>query len=201
MIKTMLFDFGRVISAQKPQSLFQRYEDELCLVRGTINSIMFESPHWQDALVGAIDLSTYWQRIGPELHLKDHERVVAFQRRYYQDEKINGGVHQLLERLADYYQLGIVSNHPPGLKDWLVDWNIDRLFDLVVCSGDLGVAKPDQAIFHLALDRLGAKASETVFIDDTEEHVEAAQAMGIHGIHFTTVEKLRHELEILGVQA
>lgn len=199
MIKTLLFDFGRVISAQKPRSLFQRYEDELGLERDTINAIMFDSPHWLEALVGNIDMSTYWQRIGPALHLKSYQRVVEFQQRYYQDEKINGGVVQLLGRLAGNFQLAVVSNHPPGLMGWLVDWNIDRFFDLVICSGDEGVAKPDRAIFQLTLERLGAEAPETVFIDDTKEHVAAAQTLGMHGIHFTTVEKLRNELEILGV--
>ena len=52
MIKAVIFDFGRVISAQKPPSLFLRYEVDLGLAPHTINAIMFDSPAWQDALLG-----------------------------------------------------------------------------------------------------------------------------------------------------
>ena len=50
MIKAVIFDFGRVISAQKPMSLFQGYEEELGIEAGTLNPIMFGSQAWEDAL-------------------------------------------------------------------------------------------------------------------------------------------------------
>lgn len=199
MIKVLLFDFGRVISAQKPIDLFNRYESELHLAPATINTIMFDSPLWQMALVGDIDMSAYWQAIGPSLNLHSPEAVQSFQKRYYSDEKINRDVLEILKLLVQCYRLAIVSNHPPGLKQWLQDWQIDRLFEVVVCSGDEGVVKPDHAPFILALERLGITAAEAVFIDDTKEHVTAARALGLHGIHFTTAEKLRLELEKLGL--
>ena len=52
MIKAIIFDFGRVITAQKPRSLFRSYETELGLDPDTINPIMFESQAWQDTLLG-----------------------------------------------------------------------------------------------------------------------------------------------------
>ena len=105
----------------------------------------------------------------------------------------------ILKLLVKCYRLAIVSNHPPGLKQWLKEWEIDRLFEVVVCSGDEGVAKPDPAPFILTLDRMGVTAAEAVFIDDTEEHVAAARSLGLHGMHFTTAEKLRFDLENLGL--
>lgn len=199
MIRALLFDFGRVISAWKPESLFQEYESELNLLPGSINTIMFESPFWKKALLGEIDMPAYWQAIGPQLNLNSPAAVQAFQNRYYLDEKINPGVFELLELLISRYKLAVVSNHPPGLKQWLKEWNIHWMFDQVVCSGDEGVAKPDPAIFYLALERLGVAVAEAVFIDDTEEHVIAAQALGISALLFTTAEKLRQELAELGL--
>lgn len=199
MIRALLFDFGRVISAWKPESLFQEYESELNLLPGTINTIMFESPFWEKALLGEIDMPAYWQAIGPHLNLKSPAAVRVFQKRYYLDEKINRGVFKLLKVLVNRYQLAIVSNHPPGLAQWLKEWNIHWLFEQVVCSGEEGMVKPDPAIFYLALERLGVAAPEAVFIDDTEEHVLAAKALGIQVLLFTTVEKLRHELAKLGL--
>ena len=48
---------------------------------------------------------------------------------------------------------------------------------------------------------MGVKPVEAVFIDDTPEHVEAAQELGIHGIVFTTAEALNNELmKVLGAE-
>jgi len=199
MIKALLFDFGRVISAQKPKSLFDRYESRLKLLPGTLNTIMFESPFWKKALYGEIDMPAYWQAIGPQLNLYTPAAVQAFHKRYYLDEKINPDVFELLKLLINHYQLAVVSNHPPGLKQWLKEWDIHWLFEQVVCSGDEGVAKPDPAIFYLALQRLRITAQEAVFIDDTQEYVIAAQGAGMRALLFTTAEKLRHELADLGV--
>lgn len=199
MIKALLFDFGRVISEQKPPSLFQRYESELNLLPDTLNTIMFESPLWEKALIGEIDMQAYWQAIGPQLKLFTEAEVHAFQKRYYRDEKINSAVLGLLEALYENYQLAIVSNHPPGLQQWLHEWKIHGLFEQIVCSGDEGVAKPDPAIFGMTLERLQVEPGETVFIDDTQEHVIAARALGIRALHFTTAEKLHRELAGLGV--
>lgn len=69
MIKAIIFDFGRVISAQKPPSLFRAYEKKLGLEPGTINSIMFDRQAWQDTLLGRNTSEQYWHLIGPELRL------------------------------------------------------------------------------------------------------------------------------------
>jgi len=199
MIKALLFDFGRVITAQKPECLFEKYESLLNLSPGTINTIMFESPLWGQALVGQIDMPAYWQAIGPQLNLYTPSAVSAFKQRYYRDEQISPNVLELLKLLKGRYKLAVVSNHPPGLDLWLRDWGIDRLFEQVICSGDEGVAKPDPEIFHRALERLEVTASETVFIDDTMEHVRAAQDLGMRALLFTEARKLRHELMELEV--
>lgn len=62
------------------------------------------------------------------------------------------------------------------------------------------VIKPDSAIYQLLLDRYGLAPEESVFLDDTLKNVEAAQRMGIHGIHFTTKEAAEEQLRALGVQ-
>ncbi|MCP3889291.1 MAG: hypothetical protein GY702_10510, partial [Desulfobulbaceae bacterium] len=76
-IKAIIFDFGRVISAQKPQSLFASYEVFLNLAPNTLNTIMFDSPLWEKALVGELKMSEYWQDIGSHLNLHNLEEVTA----------------------------------------------------------------------------------------------------------------------------
>ncbi len=195
MIKAIIFDFGRVITAQKPLSLFRRYERDLQLKPGTINPIMFGSEAWEDVLVGRITSDEYWRRIGPLLNLHSPEAIAAFRQRYHADEAINEGVLALIRRLHGKYKLAVLSNCPPGLADWLGDWEMLHFFDVVVCSGDEGVVKPDPAAFALVLGRLGALPEEAIFIDDTLGHVRAARDLGLHGIHFTTAQTLASDLD------
>jgi epoxide hydrolase-like predicted phosphatase len=197
VIKAVIFDFGRVISAQKPKAFFRRYEQELGLAPGVLNRVMYGSEAWQEVLVGRKDLNEYWLEIGPELGLHTQQEIDAFRQRYFADEEINKDVLRLIRRLRGQYKLAVLSNAPSGLTRWMADWHILHLFDVVVCSGDEGVVKPDPAIYELALSRLGVEPQEAIFIDDTLGHVEAARALGLHGIHFTTASDLVDELEPL----
>jgi putative hydrolase of the HAD superfamily len=194
VIRAILFDFGRVISAQKPPSLFQSYEQDLGLAAGTINPIMFGSPAWQDALIGRKTSVEFWREIGPQLNLNTDEEITAFRRRYRSDEAINEGVLALVHRLHGTYRLAVLSNSPPGLARWLDEWGILDLFDVVFCSGDEGVAKPEPAAFEITLGKLDVEPGEAVFIDDSTRHVEAARSLGLHAILFTTAEELEEEL-------
>jgi putative hydrolase of the HAD superfamily len=197
MIKAIIFDFGRVISAQKPSTLFRSYEDALGLEPDTINSIMFGSEAWQQALVGRKTAEEFWYEIGPDLGLVNVNEVDTFRHRYHADEKINQGVQDLISRLHGNYKLAVLSNSPPGLSQWLADWNVLNFFEVVFCSGDEGIAKPDPEAFELTLERLGVKPKEALFIDDTREHVHAAQKLGLQGILFTTAEELEEKLNFL----
>ena len=60
--------------------------------------------------------------------------------------------------------------------------------------------KPDAAIYRLLLERYNLIAEESVFFDDTLDNIKAAEALGIHGIHFVTKEQAEEELRALGVE-
>ncbi len=199
MIKAIIFDFGRVISAQKPMSLFRGYEEELGIQPGTLNPIMFGSQAWQDTLLGRKTLAQFWHAIGPQLNLHTAEAIERFSQRYHADEAINAGVLDLIRRLRRQgrHKLAVLSNAPPNLAQWLADWEILDLFDVVFCSGDEGVVKPTPAAFEITLERLGVAPEQAVFIDDTLGHVKAAQSLGIHGILFTSAEDLVDQLDAL----
>ena len=198
MIKAVIFDFGRVISAQKPPSLFRRYELELGLEPDTINRLMFDRRAWQNALLGRLTEAQYWEAVGPDLGLTSQSEIDAFRRRYRRDEAINTAVVNLIRRLHGRLKTAVLSNAPPGLEEWLKEWQIRELFEVVFCSGDEGLAKPDPAAFETVLARLEVAPEEAVFIDDTLEHVHAAQRLGMSGLLFTTAETLAEQLaEIL----
>jgi putative hydrolase of the HAD superfamily len=77
------------------------------------------------------------------------------------------------------------------------DW-IHR-FDVLVWSYQLGIAKPDPAIYRHTLAELGTLPEETLFIDDKRENVDAARALGIRAIQFSSAEHLRQELIAAGL--
>ena len=72
-------------------------------------------------------------------------------------------------------------------------------FDGIVVSGEVGVAKPDPAIYRRLTSDFGVDPADAVFIDDVERNVEAARAAGLHGVHFTGADALRRELKGLGL--
>ena len=74
-----------------------------------------------------------------------------------------------------------------------------KLMDGYIISFKEKLVKPDPAIYHLLLDRYFLKAEECVFMDDTEENVEAALKVGMHAFVFKTKEQAVKELLKLGV--
>lgn len=72
-----------------------------------------------------------------------------------------------------------------------------ELFDETVISGLVGMRKPDPAIFHLALQRLGSRAQSTIFVDDARPNVRVAQSLGIQSILHTNASETVQQLEQL----
>ncbi len=73
------------------------------------------------------------------------------------------------------------------------------LLDDIVVSGTEGIAKPDPAIFEIAVSRAGRPAADLCFVDDKEVNVEAAVAFGLDGILFAGAEALRTALRERGL--
>jgi putative hydrolase of the HAD superfamily len=73
----------------------------------------------------------------------------------------------------------------------------DTLFDAVVISGEVGLRKPDPAIYALAAQRLELPPEQIVFVDDLRPNVRAAVAAGMVGVQHVDVETTVSELEIL----
>ena len=74
----------------------------------------------------------------------------------------------------------VITNNARELADiWRASVSADELFDLVVDSSEIGLRKPDPAIFRYALDRLGIAAEEAVLLDDMAVNCDAAELLGI----------------------
>jgi 2-haloacid dehalogenase len=68
------------------------------------------------------------------------------------------------------------------------------LFDGMVVSGEIGMVKPDPAIYLHLLERFDLRAEETLFIDDSTINVAGAETAGLNAIHYRSAFQLRSEL-------
>jgi epoxide hydrolase-like predicted phosphatase len=74
---------------------------------------------------------------------------------------------------------------------------LDRLFDVTVISGEVGLRKPDPAIFELTTKRLGVPAGRCVFVDDHPGHLAGAAEAGMTTVLHRTPDRTIAELESL----
>ena len=88
----------------------------------------------------------------------------------------------LVRALRPPYRCSILSNADVSLRGRLEgELALHHLFDDIVVSAEVGMAKPTPAIFRLAAERLGLPPAACVFVDDWDKNVEAAREVGMHG--------------------
>lgn len=109
-------------------------------------------------------------------------------------------VIEFARSLKPPYKLGLLSNVGGGVINALfTQEELTDLFDAVVLSGEVGMAKPYQEIFELTAERLGLRPDECLMIDDIPRNVEGAELAGMTGVVFGSLGQLRHDIEQLGL--
>ncbi len=145
-------------------------------LRLVINPI---APHWTRQ-----DLVNVWM----ETFTVNNEGVELLR-----DLRAMGMPTYILSNLAGHNLEAIRSKFPwlPGM--------VDRAF----YSFELGLMKPDPRVYRRVCEETGAEPSECVFLDDTEECVEGACAVGMEGILFTSdrIHEIRERLGLPGIAA
>lgn len=148
---------------------------------------------------GRISLSTYFQqfreRYGVDMSLDD------FAEAWNDIFTLLPDTLTLIRRLHNV-QVIMLSNTDESHIAWVEQRFPDMLaaFDQTFYSHILHERKPHPEIFHVVERATGFLPEEHVLIDDTEENVGAARALGWHGILFTEARTLEAELRALGVQ-
>lgn len=73
-------------------------------------------------------------------------------------------------------------------------------FEGIMVSGEEKLIKPDPAIYKLLCERFSLMPGKCVFIDDSLPNVEGARRVGMHALHFSSIDQLLEDLEVLGVK-
>ena len=196
-VKNIIFDLGGVLIDWNPEYVYleafkgnrkkmENFFDEVCT---------FDWNENQDA--------------GYPLDKATEDRIALFPeqadliRMYYGrwEEMLRGpisGTVQILEKLVNNnsYRVFALTNwsaetFPIALKRFdFLHW-----FEGIVVSGTEKTRKPFQEIYETTLERYGLKASESIFIDDNERNIIAANLLGIQTIKFLNPHQLEKDLK------
>ena len=94
-------------------------------------------------------------------------------------EKPYPDAERVVSALSRRYRIGVIANQSAGTEARLERWGLLRYISLVVASTEVGLAKPDLAIFKLAIERAGSAATQTVMIGDrVDNDITPAKFLG-----------------------
>jgi 2-haloacid dehalogenase len=199
-LQTIVFDLGGVLIDWNPEYVFRHLIPDAEKRRFFFENICTHD--WnieQDAGRSLHDATELLVREWPDWE----PEIRAFYDRW--EDMLGGPIHDTVQLLDE-----LKNAHPQRLLA-LTNWSaetfpvaLDRYdflhwFEGIVVSGDEKTRKPFPDIYQILLDRYEVPAATAVFIDDNFGNVEAARAMGMHGIHFKSAEQLREGLRDLGV--
>lgn len=94
------------------------------------------------------------------------------------------GDWHLLESLKKRFKLGVITNGPSDVQRRKIEsCGFDGLFDLILCSADVGVCKPDPMIFIEAAERLGVNLEECLMVgNNVHKDVIASSKLGMRAV-------------------
>ena len=100
-----------------------------------------------------------------------------------EDEILYPDAASCLKILSQKYKIGIIANQELGTKNRLQQQGILQYIDLVIASAEEGVAKPDEKIFKIALERAACKSDNAIMIGDRiDNDIIPAKNLGFHTI-------------------
>ena len=202
-LRAVVFDYGMVLTGPQDPTAYAALLRITGLTPDRLESFYWVDRHAYDE--GKLTGLAFWQKISrdagldldnsaiEELNLWDarmwttqNDAMLAWQ----QQLKKRGFLTAILSNMGDNVHANMEREF-----GWLSQ------FDVLVWSYQLRMAKPDPAIYRHVLKELGTQPEETLFIDDRAVNVDAANALGMTGVLFTTVEQLRTDLIAQGLDA
>ena len=145
---------------------------------------------------GEMDKDDFFDYVIREIGLPS-EKKEALDSISWDDVDADMELFDYIWELHKKYKTAILSNFPQYLLDKqraAMPW-MGEIFDQQIFSSEVHLLKPEPEIYRLALDRLGVEANEAVFIDDRQENVDGALAVGMHAILYKSRAQVIKELD------
>lgn len=196
-IRAVCWDFGGVLVRTFDRSGRERWEQRLGLAPNDLERWVFNGEVSARASQGRATTADVWRRIGEQFSLSTSD-TEALAHDFFSGDRADEELVRLIRSLRPFYLTALISNAWPGLRGWLTDvWGIADAFDQITSSAEVGMMKPEPPIYQHALRALGVLPGQAVFVDDFEENVAGARAVGMHALHFRTTDQAIEELQRL----
>jgi putative hydrolase of the HAD superfamily len=206
MIEAIISDFGGVLTSPLLDSFaaFQNSSgislEQLAVAMGAILARDGKHPLFE-LETGRMTEADFLRKLAEELstQLGRPVELHGFGEQYFDHLHPNEQMIEYIRELSGRgYKLAICTNN---VREWEQLWRaklpVDELFDVVVDSAFVGVRKPEQRIYELTLERLGATAEAALMIDDIELNCDAARAMGMQAVWFRSTGQAIADVEAL----
>ncbi len=196
-ISAVIIDFGGVFTDALEPAKAQQFEQEFGLQPGTLEEALFGGQLWEDVSQGKIGEAAYWEGLCASFPRPAvGARAAALWSFVFDVTGLRPEMREFTQELRSRgLKLALLSNAGLSLRAVLQTWELVPLFDCVVISAEVGMRKPDPAIFRHAADCLEVPAASCLFVDDREGNVNAALELGMQAIRFESLPQLRAALD------
>jgi len=183
-IRGVLFDFGGVLHDMRWDAA-REIEEAHRLPRNALFETLYRTLTWKALECGRGDRQAWLDEAHGLLETRAGRSLPRLHDAWRAAQGPIAANVALARRLRPPYRTAILSNADASLRGRLRDGlGIHDLFDTVVCSAEVGLAKPDPAIYRLTAEQLGLEPAACVFVDDHEPNVQAARDVGMAAILF-----------------
>jgi epoxide hydrolase-like predicted phosphatase len=194
MIKNIIFDLGNVLISFRPSEFFDS-KDYPDTIKSRILSDIFRSPEWLKLDNGDISTPGAIDAISRKSTLKREEIAHIFNLRTEIMFPLDQNVRLLPELKKEGFKLYFLSNFPIDIFEEIkAGYYFFRYFDGGVISSEVKFSKPDRRIYEILLEKYHLAPEESLFIDDIEINVRAAEATGMKGLVTYGSEEISKEL-------
>ncbi len=195
MIKALFFDLGGVLLRTQNRSIREKLGQEFGMTYDQIDSFVFESQSSKLASIGRISEDEHWMDVTRRLGL-DASHMPRLRDTFFAGDVLDMELVNFLRQSRGTYKTGLISNAWSGLRPWILREKFDDAFDHMVISAEAGFAKPDPRIYQFAMEKLGVLPKESIFVDDVQKNIDAANNLGMKGILFkdshTTLDQIHN---------
>lgn len=188
----VIFDYGRVLSLAPSDAELQDFAALVGVTEPPFFQIYSATRHNYDC--GRCDFWQHWQAFadaaGVKLRRAQVERIAGMETLMWL--RVNPEMLALAREIkAQGMRTAILSNIPHDLLDEVRKFGWLDEFELKIWSCELGIVKPNPAIYRACLDALGCDARRSLFFDDRANNVEAARRLGMEAHIFESAEQAR----------
>ena len=196
-IRAVIFDFGGVLVRTENERLRRDWEQKLNITQGELANLIFESDISVKATLGLATESAIWENLAKKLDI-DSDKLAELRSDFWKNDNLDEILVQYVLSLRDRYTTCILSNAWTDARRLFIDiFHLDRVFDKMFISAEIGLAKPDQRIYEYVASALKIRTGEIIFVDDNSENIAGANNAGMHAIQFFETRKLLEELQTL----